>query len=103
MFVHDLNQFVTLQLLEETPAVLSLVKLWEDPVVLLERNLYGHPLAGQTKERQFEETYKYLDGKKGPSWKCWFVHRKQGLFLTVFVDDITMAGKKPNTASMWKR
>ena len=33
-------------------------KLWsslEDPVVLLERNLYGHPLAGLLWERQFEK------------------------------------------------
>ena len=27
----------------------------EDPVVLLERNLYGHPLAGLLWERQFEK------------------------------------------------
>ena len=26
----------------------------EDPVVPLERNLYGHPLAGLLRERQFE-------------------------------------------------
>ena len=33
-------------------------KLWssmEDPVVPLERNLYGHPLAGLLWERQFEK------------------------------------------------
>ena len=30
VFVHDLSQFVTVQLLEETPAVLSLGKLCED-------------------------------------------------------------------------
>ena len=33
-------------------------KLWsstEDPVVLLERNMYGHPLAGLSWERQFEK------------------------------------------------
>ena len=30
VFVHDLNQFVTVQLLEETPAVLSLGNLCED-------------------------------------------------------------------------
>ena len=29
VFVHDLNQFVTVQLLDETPAVLSLGKLWK--------------------------------------------------------------------------
>ena len=27
----------------------------EDPVVSLERNLYGHPLTGLLRERQFEE------------------------------------------------
>ena len=27
----------------------------EDPVVPLERNLYGHPLAGLSWERQFEK------------------------------------------------
>ena len=30
VFVHDLNQFVTVQLLGETPAVLSLGKLCKD-------------------------------------------------------------------------
>ena len=29
----------------------------EDPVVPLERNLYGHPLAGLLWERQFEKSY----------------------------------------------
>ena len=31
-----------------------------------------------------------------------FVHRKQGLFLSVYVDDIKMAGKKQNLAPMWE-
>ena len=32
-----------------------------------------------------------------------FVHRKQGFFLSVHVDDIKMAGKKQNTAPMWQQ
>ena len=44
-----------------------------------------------------------LDGKKVPNWECTFVHRKQGLFLSVHVDDIGMAGKKHNLAPMWKK
>ena len=32
-----------------------------------------------------------------------FVHRKQGLFLSVYVDDINMAGKKQNMAPMWAK
>ena len=32
-----------------------------------------------------------------------FVHRKQGLFLSVCVDASEMAGKKQNMALMWKK
>ena len=38
-------------------------------------------------------------GKKYPL----FVHRKQGLFLSVYVDDIKMAGRKQNVSRMWKK
>ena len=31
-----------------------------------------------------------------------FVHREKGLFLSVFVDDIKLAGKKQNLDPMWK-
>ena len=62
-------------------------------MVLLERNLYGHPLAGLWWERQFEEVLMGVGWKKVPNWECLFVHRKQGLFLLVFVDHIRMAGK----------
>ena len=55
----------------------------EDPVVLLEQKLYGHQLAG------------LLDGKS-TNWECLFVHRKRGLFLSICVDDIKVAGKRQN-------
>ena len=32
-----------------------------------------------------------------------FVHRKQGLFLSVYVDAIRMAGNMQNMAPMWKK
>ena len=32
-----------------------------------------------------------------------FVHRKQGLILSVSVDDIKMAGKKQKYGTMWKK
>ena len=35
--------------------------------------------------------------------ECVFVHRKQGLFLSVYVDYIKMAGKKQNMAPTWKK
>ena len=37
-----------------------------------------------------------------PNWECLFVHREKGLFLSVYVDDINLAGKKQNLDPMWK-
>ena len=55
----------------------------EDPVVSLERNLYGHPLAGLLWERQFEKILLKYGWEKGSNWECLFVHREKGLFLSV--------------------
>ena len=74
----------------------------EDPVVLLERNLYGHPLAGLLWERQFEKILLKYGWEKIPNWECLFVHREKGLFLSVYVDDIKLAGKKQHIDPMWK-
>ena len=40
----------------------------EDPVVPLERNLYGHPLAGLLWERQFERILLKHGREKIPNW-----------------------------------
>ena len=80
-------------------------KTWssvEDPVVLLERNLYGHPLAGLLWERPFEKILLKHGWEKIPNCECFFVHREKGLFLSVYVDDIKLAGKKQNLGPMWK-
>ena len=61
----------------------------EDPVVPLERNLYGHPLTGLLWERHFEKILLQHDWEKG-------------LFLSVYVYDIKLAGKKQNIDPMWK-
>ena len=60
----------------------------EDPVVPLERNLYGHPLAGLLWERQFEKILLQHGWEMVPNWECLFVHREKGLFLSEYVDDI---------------
>ena len=64
----------------------------EDPVVPLERNLCGHPWAGLLWERQFEKILLEYGWEKIPNWECLFVHREK--FLSVYVDDKKMAGKK---------
>ena len=74
----------------------------EDPVVPLERNLYGHPLAGLLWERQFEKILLKHGWEKVSDWECLFVHREKGLFLSVYVDDIRLAGRKQNLDPMWK-
>ena len=74
----------------------------EDPVVPLERNLYGHPLARLLWEREFEKIQLQHGWEKVSNWECLFVHREKGLFLSVYEDDIKLAGKKPNIDPMWK-
>ena len=72
-------------------------KTWssmEDTVVPLERNLYGHPLAGLLWERQFEKLLLKYAWEKVPNWECLFVHREKGLFLSVYVDDIKIGWKE---------
>ena len=67
------------------------LKSWtsmEDPAVLLERNLYGYPLARLSWERQFEKVLLKYGWKKVSNWECLFVHREKGLFLSVYVDDL---------------
>ena len=70
--------------------------------VPFERNLYGHPLAGRKCERQFEKILLQHSWGKVPNWECSFVHREKGLFLSMYVDDKKLAGKKQNIDQTWK-
>ena len=40
--------------------------------------------------------------EKIPNWECLFVDREKGLFLSVYVDDIKLTGKRQNLEPMWK-
>ena len=53
----------------------------EDPVVLLERNLYGHPLAGLLWERQFEKILLKTWLGENSKLECLFVHREKRIVL----------------------
>ena len=50
----------------------------EDTVVPLERNLFGHPLAGLLWERQFEKILLQHGWEKVSNCECLFVHRQKG-------------------------
>ena len=41
-------------------------------------------------------------GRRFQIGNAYFVHRQKGLFLSVYVDDIKLAGKKQNIDPMWK-
>ena len=58
-------------------------------------------LAGLLWERQFERILLKYGWEKVSNCECLFVHREKGLFLTVYVDDIKLAGKKQNIHPMW--
>ena len=73
----------------------------EDPVVPLERNLYGHPLAGFLWERQFEKVLLRLGWEEVPNCYCLSVLRKEG--LSVYVYYIQLVGKAQNLNLMWKK
>ena len=68
----------------------------------LERNLCGHPSAALLCKRQLGKVLLELDRETVPNWECFFVHRDTRLFLSVYVDDIKLAGKKQNLDPMWK-
>ena len=36
------------------------------------------------------------------NWECLFVQCEKGLFISVYVDDIKLVGKKQNIDPMWK-
>ena len=75
----------------------------EDPVVVLERNLYDTRLQDSCRKDSSRKSCWKLDEKFVPSWEYLSVHQKHGLFLKVHVDDIKMAGKKQNMAPRWKK
>ena len=57
------------------------LKSWssmEDPVVPLERNLYGHPLAGLLWERQFEKLLLQHGGRRIPIGNAYSYTVKKG-------------------------
>ena len=86
----------------------------EDPVVPLERNLYGHPLAGYlTVDRSLHRqrgTSPATSHSKNKNKSC--AHGMVGgvrarcahalLFLSVYVDDMKLPGNKQNINPTWK-
>ena len=58
-------------------------------------------LAGLLWEKQFEKILLQHGWEKVSNWECLLVHRQKGLILSVYVDDIKLAGKTKHFP-MWK-
>ena len=54
-------------------------------MVILWQNCYG--------KRQFEKIFLKHGWEKIPNCECLIVHREKGLLLSLYVDDIKLAGK----------
>ena len=68
----------------------------KEPVVLMKRNLYGHPRAGFLWEK-FSTSVMLSEGfEKVPGWECLFIHQELQLMLSEYVDDFKLAGKNEN-------
>ena len=72
-------------------------------MVLLRLNVYGHPLAGLIWEKFSRSKLLSLGWKPVSGWECLYKHEEMGLFLSVYVDDFKMAGRKENLAPMWSK
>ena len=72
----------------------------EERVVPMERNLYGQSFGGLLRKTQFGKVLLENGWENAPTWECLVVHRQQGLFLAVYVDDIKMARRNQNLESM---
>ena len=53
-------------------------------------------------KRQFEKILLQHGWEKVSNWECFSVHSEKGLFLSVYVDDIKLDGKKQNIDPMLK-
>ena len=76
---------------------------YHQPMCLLERALYGHPESGAHWERHFSSIIKDLGGEPVPDHPSLFHFSSTGLLLTVYVDDLLLAGPSSQHDDFWKR
>ena len=74
----------------------------DNPVCLLVRNLYGHPLAGLHWEKHCQKAIFKAGFEQVLGHECLYVHKAKELFLSVYVDDFKTVGKALNITPMWE-
>ena len=59
------------------------------------------PLSGSFWEQHCHTALSKVGFEALEGWECVFVHRKLGLFLSVYVDDFKLAGRAENLQTGW--
>ena len=73
------------------------------PFCLLKKALYGHPESGAHWERHLTEAIKKCGGLAIPGHPSCFMFEDSKQILTVYVDDLLMAGPIESQEAVWKR
>ncbi len=76
---------------------------YRDPVVILEKALYGHPESGPTWDKKLHASMKkagfqHLEGSPG-----FFYDKARGVECTVYVDDFILISPPALEAKVWKQ
>ena len=72
-------------------------------MVRLIKALYGHPESGAHWERHFEDILqKHVKAEPVESHRSTYLLPKEKLMLTVYVDDLLLAGPKGNHKKFWE-
>ena len=75
----------------------------DNPVCILRRNLYGHPLAGLYWEIFCHDIVQQHGFQKVKGWECLFMNPAEKMFLSIYVDDFKLAGPAAKLPDMWSR
>ena len=82
-------------------------KHWRDkfvkPVVLLVKALYGHPDAGGLWEQHLKKIIRNLGGQEVPEYPGNFFFPDTKLLLSIYVDDLTLAGPSDQHDAFWAK
>ena len=75
----------------------------EDQVVPLERVIYGRPLAELWWVTAIRKYFCWRIEQKVPEWECWYLHRKNVLFLSLCVDVLNIGIAQEKLSNMWAK
>ena len=75
---------------------------YRNPVVPWRLNLYRHPLAGLYWEKHCRARTMKCGFKPVKGCECFYCHAQKQVFLSVYVDDFKLAGRKESLPEVWK-